>query len=78
MGKAQKKRSMRRHNPVRVPDSHLPKGLASASSSSSKTDAILPIIQKVVPSSLIYKEFNEIIAEARWKVLIQLIENGLA
>ncbi|KAI5898062.1 ARM repeat-containing protein [Schizophyllum commune H4-8] len=47
MGKSQKKRSMRRHNPVRVPDSHLPKGLASASSSSSKTEAILPIIQKM-------------------------------
>jgi hypothetical protein len=47
MGKAQKKRSMRRHNPVRVPDSHLPKGLASASSTSSKAEAILPIIQKV-------------------------------
>lgn len=32
---------------MRVPDSHLPKGLASASSTSSKTEAILPIIQKV-------------------------------
>ncbi|KAI0640125.1 armadillo-type protein [Trametes polyzona] len=47
MGKSQKKRSMRRHNPMRVPDSHLPKGLASASASSSKTEAILPIIQKL-------------------------------
>ncbi|KAI9066451.1 ARM repeat-containing protein [Trametes sanguinea] len=47
MGKSQKKRSMRRHNPMRVPDSHLPKGLASASASSSKTEAILPIIQKM-------------------------------
>ncbi|KAI0053405.1 ARM repeat-containing protein [Auriscalpium vulgare] len=47
MGKSQKKRNMRRHNPMRVPDSHLPKGLASASSSSSKTEAILPIIQKM-------------------------------
>ncbi|KAJ7471753.1 armadillo-type protein [Mycena latifolia] len=47
MGKSQKKRAMRRHNPVRVPDSHLPKGLASASETSSKTDAILPIIQKM-------------------------------
>ncbi|RDB28844.1 hypothetical protein Hypma_015922 [Hypsizygus marmoreus] len=47
MGKSQKKRSMRRHNPMRVPDSHLPKGLASASSTSSKTDAILPILQKM-------------------------------
>ncbi|KAI0778843.1 ARM repeat-containing protein [Trametes elegans] len=47
MGKSQKKRQMRRHNPMRVPDSHLPHGLASASASSSKTDAILPIIQKM-------------------------------
>ncbi|KAJ7623345.1 armadillo-type protein [Roridomyces roridus] len=47
MGKSQKKRSMRRHNPMRVPDSHLPKGLAAASESSSKTEAILPIIQKM-------------------------------
>ena len=47
MGKSQKKRSMRRHNPMRVPDSHLPKGLASATSSSNKTEAVLPIIKKV-------------------------------
>jgi hypothetical protein len=48
MGKAQRKKAMRRHNPMRVPDSHLPKGLTSASLSSSKTEAILPIIHKVV------------------------------
>ncbi|KAF9015727.1 armadillo-type protein [Cyathus striatus] len=47
MGKSQKKRSMRRHNPVRVPDSHIPKGLAPAAESSSKRDAILPIMQKM-------------------------------
>ncbi|TFY61541.1 hypothetical protein EVG20_g7017 [Dentipellis fragilis] len=47
MGKSQKQRAMRRHNPMRVPDSHLPQGLASASSSSSKGAAILPIIQKM-------------------------------
>ncbi|KAF8560138.1 ARM repeat-containing protein [Imleria badia] len=47
MGKSQKKRSMRRHNPMRVPDSHLPQGLASAESASTKNDAILPIIQKM-------------------------------
>jgi hypothetical protein len=39
---------MRRHNPMRVPDSHLPKGLAAASSSSNKTEAVLPIIKKVL------------------------------
>lgn len=47
MGKSQKKRSMRRHNPMRVPDSHLPKGLESAASTSPKNEAVLPIIQKV-------------------------------
>ncbi|KIJ54300.1 hypothetical protein M422DRAFT_154105 [Sphaerobolus stellatus SS14] len=47
MGKAQKKKAVRRHNPVRVPDSHLPHGLASVSDASSKSGAILPIIQKV-------------------------------
>ncbi|CAK5262186.1 unnamed protein product [Mycena citricolor] len=47
MGKTQKKRAMRRHNPVRVPDSHLPQGLTSAAESSSKTQAILPIMQKM-------------------------------
>jgi hypothetical protein len=47
MGKSQKKKVMRRHNPMRVPDSHLPKGLASASESSSKSNEILPILQRV-------------------------------
>ncbi|OAX40891.1 ARM repeat-containing protein [Rhizopogon vinicolor AM-OR11-026] len=47
MGKSQKKRSMRRHNPMRVPDSHLPKGLESAASSSPKNEVVLPIIQKL-------------------------------
>ncbi|KAG2159597.1 ARM repeat-containing protein [Suillus bovinus] len=47
MGKSQKKRSMRRHNPMRVPDSHLPKGLESVASSSQKNEAVLPIIQKL-------------------------------
>ncbi|KAF9055965.1 armadillo-type protein [Panaeolus papilionaceus] len=47
MGKSQKKKAMRRHNPVRVPDSHLPKGLTAASESSSKSTEILPIIQKM-------------------------------
>lgn len=50
MGKAQKKRAIRhRHNPIRVPDSHLPPGLAAASESADKDkrDAVLPIIQKV-------------------------------
>lgn len=33
---------------MRVPDSHLPKGLAGAASTpSNKTEAVLPIIKKV-------------------------------
>lgn len=32
---------------MRVPDSHLPQGLASAESASTKKEVILPIIQKV-------------------------------
>ncbi|KAH8111844.1 armadillo-type protein [Phellopilus nigrolimitatus] len=47
MGKSQKKRAARRHNPVRVPDSHLPTGLEAAASTSSRKDAVLPIIQKI-------------------------------
>lgn len=47
MGKSQKKRLMRRHNPMRVPDSHLPKGLESAAESSAKKEAVLPIMQKM-------------------------------
>ncbi|KAG8219606.1 ARM repeat-containing protein [Butyriboletus roseoflavus] len=47
MGKSQKKRRMHRHNPMRVPDSHLPRGLVSAESTSTKKEAILPIIQKM-------------------------------
>lgn len=34
---------------MRVPDSHLPKGLAAASSTSNKAEAVLPIIKKVEP-----------------------------
>ena len=47
MGKSQKKRAARRHNPVRVPDSHLPKGLDAAEATSSRSADVLPIIQKV-------------------------------
>ncbi|EJC98665.1 uncharacterized protein FOMMEDRAFT_128966 [Fomitiporia mediterranea MF3/22] len=47
MGKAQKKRAVRRHNPVRVPDSHLPKGLEAAAATSAHKDAVLPTIQKL-------------------------------
>ena len=49
MGKSQKGRCMRRrHNPIRVPDSHLPKGLTAASSNNNNnTQAVLPIIKRV-------------------------------
>lgn len=49
MGKSQKKRAMRRHNPVRVPDSHLQHGLATAaaSTSESKREAVVPVIEKL-------------------------------
>ena len=41
---------MRQHNLMRMPDSRLPKGLTAASSSSNKTEAVLPIIKSVRPS----------------------------
>ncbi|KAJ7902614.1 armadillo-type protein [Mycena olivaceomarginata] len=68
MGKAQKKKAMRRHNPMRVPDSHLPQGLASASETSSKTEAILPIIQKMQGTD---------VAERKWACVAvsNLIQN---
>lgn len=52
MGKAQKKRNTRRHNPVRVPDSHLQHGLAvaAASTPANKREALVPVIEKVCPS----------------------------
>jgi hypothetical protein len=60
MGKSQKKKATRRHNPVRVPDSHLPHGLASASTLSSKNEAILPIIQKVcIPDAPLFINISD-------------------
>ncbi|EJD54408.1 ARM repeat-containing protein [Auricularia subglabra TFB-10046 SS5] len=47
MAKSQKQRTSRRHNPTRVPDSHLPKGLDAAAQASTKAQAVLPIIQKL-------------------------------
>ncbi|PVG00960.1 ARM repeat-containing protein [Serendipita vermifera] len=40
---------MRRHNPVRVPDSHLQHGLATAASSTpaNKKEALIPVIEKL-------------------------------
>lgn len=48
MGKSQKTKAMRRHNPMRVPDSHLSPGLAAAAEASKKKEQILPILQKVL------------------------------
>ncbi|KAI0003848.1 armadillo-type protein [Russula compacta] len=58
MGKSQKKRSMRRHNPMRVPDSHIPKGLAAASTSSTKTEAVLPIIKKMESADPVERKWS--------------------
>jgi hypothetical protein len=78
MGKSQKKKAMRRHNPMRVPDSHLPTGLASASKSSSRTNEILPIIQKVISGNHGKKNpENDEPSSVRWEVLMARIANGL-
>ncbi|CAE6475962.1 unnamed protein product [Rhizoctonia solani] len=73
MGKTQKKRAARRHNPMRVPDSHIPKGLESAANSSQKekVEAVLPIIQKLG---------SEDVAERTWAcaAVSNLIQNDPA
>ncbi|KAF8713751.1 ARM repeat-containing protein, partial [Rhizoctonia solani] len=78
MGKAQKKKAMRRHNPMRVPDSHIPKGLESAASSTrkDKVEAVLPIIQKVRPGGM----NSEDVAERTWAcaAVSNLIQNDPA
>ncbi|EJU02575.1 ARM repeat-containing protein [Dacryopinax primogenitus] len=49
MGKSQKKRTGRRHNPVRVPDDHLGHGLAAAKDSvpADRAAQVLPVMQKL-------------------------------
>lgn len=53
MGKAHKggrgdgKRKQRRHNPVRVPDSHLGPGVKVAEQISAKGEQVIPVLQKV-------------------------------
>lgn len=80
MGKSQKKRQIRRHNPVRVPDSHLPKGLSAAQATSSKRDAVLPILQKVqfpfinLTEEIAATEF--FFLKARWRAQTLLSANG--
>ncbi|CAE6451747.1 unnamed protein product [Rhizoctonia solani] len=73
MGKTQKKKAMRRHNPMRVPDSHIPKGLEPAANSSQKdkVEAVLPIIQKMN---------SEDVAERTWAcaAVSNLIQNDPA
>jgi hypothetical protein len=49
MGKAQKKKKTQawRHNPIRVPDSHLPAGKGEGSADPSKEKQTVPVLAKV-------------------------------
>lgn len=48
MGKAQvKKKTAKRHNPIRVPDSHLGGGRADGKANPEKERQLLPVIEKV-------------------------------
>jgi hypothetical protein len=53
MGKAQKKKKTQawRHNPIRVPDSHLPSGKGVVPADPSKEKQMLPVLNKVCISS---------------------------
>ena len=53
MGKAQKKKKTQawRHNPVRVPDSHLPAGKGEGSADPSKEKQTGPVLAKVRSNS---------------------------
>ena len=75
MGKSQKKKVMRRHNPMRVPDSHLPHGLASASQSSSKSNEILPILQRVRAQEILLRHPINLYM-LRWKAQTSRSVNG--
>jgi hypothetical protein len=52
MGKAQKKKKTQawRHNPIRVPDSHLPSGKGEVPADPSKEKQMLPVLNKVCPA----------------------------
>lgn len=54
MGKAQvKKKTAKRHNPIRVPDAHLGGGRADGKANPEKERQLLPVLEKVrLPSSL--------------------------
>ena len=75
MGKSQKKKVMRRHNPMRVPDSHLPHRLASASQSSSKSNEILPILQRVRAQEILLRHPINLYM-LRWKAQTSRSVNG--
>lgn len=49
MAKAQKggKHKQRRHNPVRVPDTHLGSGVKVAEATSDKKGQVIPVLEKV-------------------------------
>lgn len=53
MGKAQKKKKTQawRHNPIRVPDAHLPSGKGQGQADPVKEKQMLPVLNKVRPNS---------------------------
>ncbi|KAF8336322.1 ARM repeat-containing protein [Cantharellus anzutake] len=58
MGKARKKKTARRHNPIRVPDSHIPHGLAAAASTSTKKDSIPPVFHQIASANATDRAFG--------------------
>ena len=52
MGKSQykKKTKVRRHDPIRLPDSHLGSGNGEGKANPTKEKQMLPILEKVKPS----------------------------
>jgi hypothetical protein len=57
MGKAQKKKKTQawRHNPIRVPDSHLPAGKGEGSADPSKEKQTVPVLAKVRPPPILFQ-----------------------
>lgn len=53
MGKAQKKKKTQawRHNPIRVPDAHLPSGKGQGQADPVKEKQMLPVLNKVCNST---------------------------
>ena len=55
MGKSQykKKTQGRRHNPIRVPDSHLGRGKGDGTADPAKEQQMIPVLSKVRPRSIL-------------------------